>query len=161
MSTLREILEVEDAVAVADSYSLYGMAAGHNPSAAALGEAVVSGRLRLAVPAIVLAVTYGMRTCGDEDCTRAHEPDPSARLDAFCALDGVETVSLAGASAMTVGSLYGACVGANYHGAEILAACHAAAIAKERKCRLLTTARASYCYILADFQDLSGRKVVL
>ncbi|MEV1173955.1 hypothetical protein [Nonomuraea sp. NPDC049784] len=160
MTPLSEILQSSTPI-VADSYALYGLATAHGPASGALREAVEEGRLTLTIPSVVLAVAHSMRCCGEEDCSQDHDPASPARLDTLCGLPGVEVATLDGPSAAKAGSLYGACVEANYHGAEILAACHATAVAHERRHRLLTTARARYCYVLADFHVLDGRKVIL
>ncbi|MDL5205962.1 hypothetical protein [Streptomyces sp. ALI-76-A] len=141
-------------VAVADSFSLYRIAVGHTPDAAAVGRAARAGKIRLFTPAVAFAVACGMRTCWDEWCDQSHKEGTGFPVQRFQELGGVEVVDLTAAETVAAGRLYAGCLERRITGAEVLAACHSALLAKEWKAPLVSAVRASYCYSALDRTDL-------
>jgi hypothetical protein len=141
-------------VAVVDSFSLYRIAVGHTPDAAALGEAARAGRIRLVTPVVAFAVACGMRTCWDESCDESHKDGTGVPVRRFLELGGVETVDLTPADTVLAGKLYAGCLDRRVTGAEVLAACHSALIAKTWKAPLVSAVRAAYCYSALDRAEM-------
>ncbi len=140
-----------DATAVVDSFSLYSIAVGHLPSGPALRTSARNGNVHLVTSAMALAVASSMRTCWDDACDQEHPDSAGTSVREFHERGGVEVVELGPADAVSAGRLYAGCEERRVGGAEVLAACHSVLIAEARAATLLSTLRASYCYVaLAD-----------
>ncbi|MEV5433769.1 hypothetical protein [Streptomyces sp. NPDC052701] len=141
-------------VAVVDSFSLYRIAVGHTPDGAALGEAARAGRIRLVTPAVAFAVACSMRTCWDESCDESHKDGTGLPVRKFLELGGVEMVDLTPAETVSAGKLYAGCLDRRVTGAEVLAACHSALLAKTWEVPLISAVRAAYCYSALDRTEM-------
>jgi len=136
---------------VVDSFSLYSIAVGHLPSGPSLRDSAHSGEVRLVTSAVALAVASSMRTCWDDACDQDHPNGADTSVQEFHERGGVEVVDLTAADAVSAGRLYAGCTDRRVGGAEVLAACHSVLLAKTHAATLLSTVRASYCYVaLAD-----------
>jgi hypothetical protein len=140
-----ELLETAE-VAVLDPFSLYRIAVGHTPDGRALGNASRAGMIRLITPAVAFAVACSMRTCWDEACDQDHRDGTGTPVRKFQEFGGTEIVSLTPAETVSAGQLYAASLDRRVAGAEVLAACHCAVLAKTWGSPLISAARASYCY---------------
>jgi hypothetical protein len=132
---------------VADSFALYRLALGHTEAAQSLMESVRNGDLRVETPAVAFAVACGMRTCWDSDCLQDHRPSSGSALQSFHSREGIEVVYPSSSDSVSAGRHYANCVDRRLDGAEVLAACHARLLAEARNATLISTARASYCYV--------------
>ena len=144
-------------VAVLDPFSLYRIAVGHTPDGRAMGNATRAGTIRLITPAVAFAVACSMRTCWDETCDQDHRDGTGVPVRKFQELGGLEIVSLTLAETVSAGQLYAASLDRRVAGAEVLAACHSAVLAKTWGSPLISAARASYCYSAFDRAEMSFR----
>jgi hypothetical protein len=151
-----EILETAE-VAVLDPFSLYRIAVGHTPGGRALGNAAQAGTIRLLAPAVAFAVACSMRTCWDESCDEDHRDGTGVPVRRFQELGGTEIVSLTPTETIAAGQLYAASMDRRVAGAEVLAACHCAILAKTSGAPLISAARASYCYTTLDRAEMNFR----
>ncbi|WP_328723083.1 hypothetical protein OHT52_28715 [Streptomyces sp. NBC_00247] len=151
-----EILETAD-VAVLDPFSLYRIAVGHTPAGRALGNATQAGTIRLLTPAVAFAVACSMRTCWDETCDQEHREGTGVQIRRFQEFGGIEIVGLTPTETVAAGQLYAATMDRRVAGAEVLAACHCAILAKASGAPLISAVRASYCYATLDRADMALR----
>ncbi|OQD56936.1 hypothetical protein BM536_006115 [Streptomyces phaeoluteigriseus] len=156
MAVQDELLETTE-VAVLDPFSLYRIAVGHTPGGRTLGNATRTGTIRLITPAVAFAVACSMRTCWDETCDLDHRDGTGVPVRRFQEIGGIEVVSLSPAETVSAGQLYAASMDRRVVGAEVLAACHAAVLAKSSGSPLISAARASYCYSALDRAEVSFR----
>lgn len=134
-------------VVVVDSFALYRLALGHTEAAQSLMESVRNGDLRVETPAVAFAVACGMRTCWDSDCSQDHRPSSGSALQSLHSRAGVEVVHPSLSDSISAGRHYANCVDRHLDGSEVLAACHARLLAETHNATLVSTARASYCYV--------------
>jgi hypothetical protein len=151
-----EILRTAD-VAVLDPFSLYRIAVGHTPTGRMLRNATQAGTIRLLTPAVAFAVACSMRTCWDESCDQDHRDGIGVPVRRFQELGGTEIVSLTPTETIAAGQLYAASMDRRVVGAEVLAACHCAILAKASGGPLISAARASYCYATLDRAEMQFR----
>ncbi|WP_407552207.1 hypothetical protein QOM21_21010 [Streptomyces sp. Pv4-95] len=156
MAVQDELLETAE-VAVVDPFSLYRIAVGHTPDGTAVGDAARAGTIRLITPAVAFAVACSMRTCWDEECARDHRDGTGVPVRKFQESGGVEIVDLTPAETVSAGQLYAGYLDRRVTGAEVLAACHSALVAKRWGAPLISATRASYCYSALDNLDTSIR----
>jgi hypothetical protein len=133
--------------AVLDSVSLYSIAVGHLPSGPSLRDSARSGDMRLVTSAVAFAVAISMRTCWDDECRQGHPNGAGLSVREFHERGGVEVVDLSPVDAVSMGRLYASCYERRVVGAEVLAACHSVLLAETHAAILLSTVRASYCYV--------------
>ena len=143
---LDEDLSMLDETAVVDSFSLYSVATGHCPGARSLKDSAENGGIHLITSAVALAVAASMRTCWDSTCGRGHPVDTGSAVEEFCG-GRVEVVGLTPGQALSAGRLYAGCEERRIGGAEVLAACHSVLLAEAGATTLVSTTRATYCYV--------------
>ncbi|MEU9336631.1 hypothetical protein AB0D49_26270 [Streptomyces sp. NPDC048290] len=144
-------------VAVLDPFSLYRIAVRHTPAGRALGDATRAGTIRLLTPVVAFAVACSMRTCWDESCDQDHRDGTGVPVRRFQELGGTELVSLSPTETIAAGQLYAAAMDHRVTGAEVLAACHCAILARASGVPVISAARASYCYATLDRAELNVR----
>ncbi|MGW7072635.1 hypothetical protein ACWGII_29930 [Streptomyces sp. NPDC054855] len=144
---LHDLLGTSDGCAVPDSFALYEIAVGHSSAASSVKTAMSAGELRLVIPAVTFAVSCAMRTCWDEYCTKSHQSGVGTAVQHLLGLPGVELVELTPQDATSAGKLYARSVDRRIEGPEVLAACHSTHVASVHDAPLLSTGRASYCYV--------------
>jgi hypothetical protein len=133
-------------LAVVDAYALYAISTRHTPAATRLHGEIEAGRARVCVPATALAAACAFGDCLDSDCAREHVGDPSGMLRRLVGLTNVEIVALGPSDSIKVGVMYGVRARAGIVGEEVLASCQTLLLARQRRCGVLTTSRAAYCY---------------
>ncbi|GGR03658.1 hypothetical protein [Streptomyces pilosus] len=146
---------------VADAFALYALATEHTDPAEEMRASVGRGRLTVTVSALAVATASGMRTCWDEYCSRNHRPDVATLVRRLCAGPGVEVVEMDLNASIAAGRLYASSSAVRVEGPEVLAGCHSALMAQELSCRVLTVARAAYCYTSPAVRELGCRLMLL
>jgi hypothetical protein len=150
MPSTHDLLEATG-TAVVDSFSLYRIAVGHLPSGPSLKDSAQQGKLHLVTSTVAYAVACSMLTCWDEACEEDHRHHAGEPVKELHELGGLEIAESTATDAASAGQLYAGCAERRIGGAEVLAACHSVLLAKSRAATLISTARASYCYVaLAD-----------
>lgn len=144
-------------VAVLDPFSLYRIAVGHTPAGRALREAAQAGTVRFLTPTVAFAVACSMRTCWDELCDQDHRDGIGVPVRRFQELGGAEIVGFTPSETIAAGQLYAAAMDRRVGGAEVLAACHCAILARTSRAPLVSAARASYCYATLDRAEMDVR----
>lgn len=146
MVTPDELLGTVGSTAVTDSFALYHIATSHTAGAVVLREAALSGAIRLVASSEALAVTSGMRTCWDDECTWEHVKLPGIELRSFHELGGFDLARTSVIDTVAAGQAYANCADHRLVGPEVLASCFSIQIAESLGSVLLSTVRGSYCY---------------